>query len=205
MANRILILSLLIAFFTFGCFREQIKFPNLKLSIKYDRTKSGYNDQLYELDEDGALTVTVCKLKQSSSFEYEDTINSRGQRAICRFASKTINLTHKQKRIIRDLLSKLMEKETFAREVHVLDTSTNYINVNILIDNCDLYRCTYTEDYDMEKNSELYPSEILDITYRFIDFVNLEPRPEKDDNYYKNNYDAGYTIYSSILHSHNWK
>ena len=157
------------------------------------------------MNEDGTLTVTVCKLKQGSSFEYENTINSRGEAVICRFASKTINLSYKQKNIIRELLSRLMEKESIVREVHLLDASTNYINVNIQIDNYGPYRCTYTEDYDMEKNNELYPPEILNIAYRFIDFVNLEPRPDEDDSNHGNNYNNDYIIYGSILHSHNWK
>ena len=196
-----------------GCEKHNIQLPNLKLAIDYDNYLSIYDDQLYELNEDGTLTVSLCRMRSTlidQKLIIANDYNGEGEMTTCKFEEKKIKLTYKQKRIIFNIWSKLSEEEPFRKQdaYHYLGSNkktdaTVYIQLGDKI----TYACTYIDDYEKAERPEEYSPEVLDLAYRFIDFIPLEPRTEwatgiKDKNGFSKRV---IKIAGITTHSHKWK
>lgn len=208
---KIYICVFLIIVFFCSC-KEEIQLPNIKLAIDYDSYFSEYDDQLYELNEDGTLTVSLCRIRTriGQKLIIANDYNGEGEMTTCKFEEKKIKLTYKQKRIIFDIWSKLSEEEPFRKRdaYHYLGSNprtdaTVYIQLGDKI----TYACTYIHDYEKAERPEEYSPEVLDLAYRFIDFIPLEPRTEwvtgfKDKNGFSKRV---IKIAGITAHSHKWK
>ena len=209
---KIYICVFLIIVFFCSC-KEEIQLPNIKLAIDYDSYFSEYDDQLYELNEDGTLTVSLCRIRDTlidQKLIIANDYNGEGEMTTCKFEEKKIKLTYKQKRIIFDIWSKLSEEEPFRKRdaYHYLGSNkrtdaTVYIQIGDKI----TYACTYIHDYEKAERPEEYSPEVLGLAYRFIDFIPLEPRTEWVTGYKdKNGFSKNVIEISGITtHSHKWK
>ena len=197
---------------TIGCeYKENIKLPNIKLAIDYDSPMSTYDDQLYELSEDGILTVTLCRLQSTlvvKKLEIQNDYNPEGKKAPCKFKVKTVKLTNKQKRIIVDIWSRITQEETIKQYVHILDADRNTnATVFIEIEGDIPYWSTYISDYEASDRRDEYSPDILDLSYRFLDFAPIEPRTKWIAGPNENDGVTGFVIdiEGATKHTHKWK
>ena len=155
---KIYICVFLIIVFFCSC-KEEIQLSNIKLAIDYDSYFSEYDDQLYELNEDGTLTVSLCRIRTriGQKLIIANDYNGEGEMTTCKFEEKKIKLTYKQKRIIFDIWSKLSEEEPFRKQdaYHYLGSNkktdaTVYIQLGDKI----TYACTYIDDYEKAERKE---------------------------------------------------
>ena len=202
-----ILLFLLISILLSSCNFQKNKLPNLNLAIQFERYISGYDDLLYELREDGTLSVTLCKLKQNNSLEFDTMYNTSGELVLCRFQTKKYQLTRKQQRILLEYYEELIAEKSIHRRVNSIESNTNDATVFIQIDDQVPYSCTYTKNYAAEPANYLYSSAILDIAYRFIDFAPIEPRSEWliGDKPGKPGTGGKYKIIGMVTHTHKWK
>ena len=202
------VVSLLFILILLTCNFNEISLPNLKLAIDYNRFLSSFDDQLYELNENGILTVTLCRLEGDGTFGFRDFYNENGIIQKCKFKENSIKLSQKEKLIIYDLIVNLINKESIKKETILPnDNFSTSAAVYIQIDGEIPYYCAYIEDYKTSKESRYFSSEILDLTYRFIDYVPIKPRSEwimgKSP---EDKFTGGIIQIDGITtHSHKWK
>ena len=154
-----------------------INLPHIKLALDYDRFLAPYDDQLYELYPDGRLKVSLCRLDDFSHFSFINYYNEHGEWAPCVFKEQTFNLSRKQQKIIQKHIKNLTKFESINKINTPIETEGHKITTYIQIEDKTIpYQGSFTEDYDNYENS--FSPEILDLTYRLIEFAPIIPRTE---------------------------